>query len=104
MSRKTLTSERSRSPPRRAPVPRPRLRVWPLFFASKVVGRAPPLVRTVCARIGRLDADQIRHRCRVGRRGDEPAATAATHLTTLPASGSRLVGGPLVSCPLLVCG
>src|SRR5438034_6675955 len=99
MSLKTR-SERSRWL-RSAQTPRPRLRVLAWCVASKVgrvTGRRP-LLRAVAGHglVGHAGRRRF-------RRDDQPPAAAATHLSAFTSGGSRLVGGPLVSRPLLVRG
>jgi hypothetical protein len=97
MSLKTRTVL-GRSPPRRAPAHRPRLRVLPLLVASKASHRT---ARSFCT-VGRALARGSGHLgvCRK----HEAAASAAADLTTLATGIARFVGRPLVGCPLLVCG
>src|SRR5437868_2848681 len=91
-------SARGRSPTRRASAHRSRLRVFPLFVASKTFGRSNLSFRTSFRRtlgdwrgLGRV------------RRDDEPSTAAATDLATLAAGIAGFVRGPLVGGALLVC-
>src|SRR5262245_44893463 len=97
MSLKTL-SERSRSPPGRAPTPRPRLRVLPLFVASITCpSRSLGTIRrqTIAYR-GDVFRRCGRYGSRIGSWQDQSASTAAAHLTALAAGIARLVGSPFV--------
>src|SRR5580765_4546575 len=90
-------SVRVRSPPRRASTHRSRRRVLPLLVASKAFARSNGSFCTIFRRTFR---SRLWLR-RVGR-NDEPASSAAAHLTALAAGVSGLIGGPLVSSSLLV--
>src|SRR3954468_5536499 len=89
-------SVRVRSPSRRASSHRSRRRVLPLFVASKALGSNGSFRTIVCRTLSSCLC------LRRLRRDDEPAPSAAAHLTALAAGVSGLVGGPFVSRPFLV--
>jgi hypothetical protein len=92
---KTRTA-RERSPPRRAPTHRPRLRVLPWLVASKTSARSDRSFDTIARRA-----------LRYGTRGfllwhDKPASSATADLATLPPRVSGFISRPLVCRPLFV--
>src|SRR5262245_53407157 len=113
MSLKNRSSERPPELLRAASGPRPRLRVLPLFVASRITRsngtNSSPIISCFRSRCCPLFRATLLLAVFVGDRGglgrhNQASTTSPADLAALAAGISRLVGGPLVGRSLLVRG